>query len=163
MQGQKYTIVGQKKTCGHFCAHHHLDENGFEICCRCAIKLNTPAHQRYWLFFSEICGICRGVLRKHPDGDYYQQCPRCGCSCLSVNKGQPILAPLYLCGNCYFKENQEKVGNLDVGESLTVAGCLTRSNRYRIWYEQLTQSDNYKLEYGKRNLSKLVLKIIRIK
>jgi hypothetical protein len=51
--------------------------------------------------WSLVCRVCKGVLFKHPDGFYVQQCPRCGSAVLTLDRdGTPVSAPLAGCPNC---------------------------------------------------------------
>jgi hypothetical protein len=59
-----------------------------------------------------ICPICKKVLRKYPDGCYYQRCPICGKVQSTTHHGLPVLAPLSGCGNDKnIKQNNKKEVN----------------------------------------------------
>lgn len=92
-------VKGYRCECGHFCARPG------KLCCRC----HTPAKGQFWMPFSLICPICKGTMRNHVDGNYFQRC-KCGKVVTTLDRdGTPMMALLANCGDCAFIETKEKV------------------------------------------------------
>lgn len=123
----KERVPGYRCDCGHFCARPG------KLCCRC----HNPANKEYWMPYSLICPICKGTMRKHPDGCYFQRCLDCGKVCLTIHKGIPVCAPMARCGDCEFNRWQIRVSEFDSlkDKEIRMLGCLMEIKRYQALWE----------------------------